>query len=230
MSEADPQSEHPLADSRTAGSQRSCRSAALYNSLVERSGVGIAALDAHCRVQSANRALLTLLDRGTAEVQDVEFTDLLQLDSGSRLQFNFNQLRMGRTGRFTECVKVKRPDGTVQGDLTAIRLRAPARVVDPLIVLLQADPATADDAQGGARPRLLSEVDAKILEGVAAGASTIQLATQLFLSSKGIEYHVSTMLRRLKVPNRPALVSRAYTMGILSGGAWPPRVQREYVY
>lgn len=229
MLEAIRHTERPRTDIHRAPPNRPSRSAALYHSLYERSGVGIAALDGRCRIRRANGALLSLLDRGNAEVQDVEFTDLLHPDNRSKLQFNFNQLRAGRTGRFTEAVKVRRPGGALEGHLTAVRVHTASRASDSLMVLLQADTTGAEDPAGG-RTKLLSEVDAKILEGIAAGASTVQLASQLFLSSKGIEYHVSAMLRRLDVPNRPALVSRAYTMGILSSGTWPPRVQCDYVH
>ena len=229
MLEAIRHTERPRTDIHRAPPNRSSRSAALYHSLYERSGVGIAALDGRCRIRRANGALLSLLDRGPAEVQDVEFTDLLHPDNRSKLQFNFTQLCAGRTGRFTEPVKVKRLNGAVEGHLTAVRVRSASRAGDSLMVLLQAD-TTGAEAPAGARTKLLSETDAKILEGIAAGASTVQLASQLFLSSKGIEYHVSAMLRRLDVPNRPALVSRAYTMGILSSGTWPPRVQCDYVH
>lgn len=79
------------------------------------------------------------------------------------------------------------------------------------------------------RERLLSDLDARILEGIAQGMSTVQLASRLYLSRQGVEYHVSTMLRRLKAPNRAALVSRAYAAGVLALGAWPPRVLPEAI-
>jgi hypothetical protein len=44
-----------------------------------------------------------------------------------------------------------------------------------------------------------------------------------------VEYHVTTLLRRLKVTNRPALVSKGYSMGILGIGQWPPRVIPDYI-
>ena len=44
-----------------------------------------------------------------------------------------------------------------------------------------------------------------------------------------MEYHVSALLRRFKAPNRPALISRAYKLGILSAGVWPPRIRPEFV-
>ncbi|WP_329223480.1 LuxR C-terminal-related transcriptional regulator [Streptomyces sp. NBC_01485] len=74
-------------------------------------------------------------------------------------------------------------------------------------------------------PVALTEIPAHILEGLASGLSTQQLASRLGLSSRGVEYHISNMLRTLKAPNRSALVARAYTLGILSPEHWPPRVR-----
>lgn len=72
----------------------------------------------------------------------------------------------------------------------------------------------------------LSEVTARILEGLACGLSTQQLASRLCLSNRGIEYHISNMLRSFNAANRSALVARAYALGIISPLYWPPRVRR----
>lgn len=72
-------------------------------------------------------------------------------------------------------------------------------------------------------------MDAKILEGVASGASTVQLASTLFLSRGGVEYHVTSLLRRMKVKNRPALISKAYALGMFEMGSWPPQVVADHV-
>ncbi|CAM5653199.1 DNA-binding CsgD family transcriptional regulator OS=Streptomyces albaduncus OX=68172 GN=FHS32_002285 PE=4 SV=1 [Streptomyces griseoloalbus] len=37
------------------------------------------------------------------------------------------------------------------------------------------------------------------------------------------------MLRKLKAPNRAALVARAHSMGMLTVGQWPPRVLPEFI-
>lgn len=71
--------------------------------------------------------------------------------------------------------------------------------------------------------------DACILEGIASGASSVQLAASLFLSRQGVEYHIGRLLRRFRVPNRTALVGRAYSLGIFDSGSWPPKVRREFV-
>ncbi|MGH3376328.1 MAG: LuxR C-terminal-related transcriptional regulator [Actinoallomurus sp.] len=75
----------------------------------------------------------------------------------------------------------------------------------------------------------LTKMDAMVLEGVASGMSTVQLASHLFLSRGGVEYHVSTLMRSLKAANRSALVSKAYSAGLFSIGIWPPRVIPEFI-
>lgn len=79
------------------------------------------------------------------------------------------------------------------------------------------------------RRTLLSKTDAKVLEGVAVGDSTVRLANRLFLSRQGVDYHVGTLLRRFRCPNRPALVARAYAQGVLLPGSWPPSVTADCV-
>ncbi len=76
---------------------------------------------------------------------------------------------------------------------------------------------------------VLSALDAQVLEGVASGESTAQLASRLYLSRQGIEYRVGQMLRRFDAPNRPALVARAHALGMFAAGQWPPRVLPERV-
>lgn len=71
--------------------------------------------------------------------------------------------------------------------------------------------------------------DARILEGVAIGSSTLQPAGKLHLSRHRIEYHVSGMLRRFKAPNRSALVFKACSIGLFGIGTWPPNVLPKFV-
>ena len=75
----------------------------------------------------------------------------------------------------------------------------------------------------------LSSIQAKILEGVAAGFSSRRLSRELYLSSKTIDYHVRVMSDKLQAPNRVALVSRAFVLEILRADSWPPRVACETV-
>jgi len=74
---------------------------------------------------------------------------------------------------------------------------------------------------------ILSPLQARILEGVAAGFSSGRLSRELYFSAKTIDYHVRVMSDKLQAPNRVALVSRAFVLEILQTDSWPPRVARE---
>jgi DNA-binding CsgD family transcriptional regulator len=90
------------------------------------------------------------------------------------------------------------------------------------------NPAGEYNGEVGSRT-MLTHLDAQILEGIAAGTATPELAKKLHLSRPGVEYHVSTMLRRFRVPNRAALISKAYSIGVFRTGCWPPTVVPDYI-
>ena len=73
----------------------------------------------------------------------------------------------------------------------------------------------------------LTEMEARILEKLAVGERTADIARHVYLSRQGVEFHVSKMLQRMRVPNRTALVAKAYSMGIFSVPSWPPKVGAE---
>ncbi|MEU6153223.1 LuxR C-terminal-related transcriptional regulator [Actinosynnema sp. NPDC047251] len=75
----------------------------------------------------------------------------------------------------------------------------------------------------------LSSLQAKILEGVAAGFSSGRLSRELYFSAKTIDYHVRVMSDKLLVPNRVSLVSKAFVLELLRTDSWPPRVAWETV-
>ncbi len=74
-----------------------------------------------------------------------------------------------------------------------------------------------------------SSLQAKILEGVAAGFSSGRLSRELYFSAKTIDYHIRVMSDKLQAPNRVALISRAFVFEVLRTDSWPPRVTFESV-
>lgn len=112
------------------------------------------------------------------------------------------------------------------------RFRGPAtRSDDDAHGIDAAGPAVPDSAARPPRRKVpaLNVRDAGVLEGLASGSSSVQLAASLFLSRQGVEYYVGRLLRKFRVPNRTALVGRAYSMGIFDSGSWPPKVRPEFV-
>lgn len=100
---------------------------------------------------------------------------------------------------------------------------------ETIIVMVAPEPVNQPEATGTRTKKMLTKMDSRILEGVAAGVSTAKLAIMVDLSRGGVEYHVTSLLRKLSAPNRTSLVSKAYAEGILEAGTWPPKVAAEFV-
>lgn len=69
----------------------------------------------------------------------------------------------------------------------------------------------------------LTEREVSVLCLIAAGHSNAEIAKSLHISGHTVDRHVTEMLRRSDVPNRAALVARAYSLGVLRTADWPPR-------
>ncbi|MCS0603413.1 PAS and helix-turn-helix domain-containing protein [Streptomyces sp. LP11] len=69
----------------------------------------------------------------------------------------------------------------------------------------------------------LTAAQVRILTLLAAGRSNADIGKVLHLSRQTVDYHLSRLRDLLGAATRPALVARAYVLGILSPQAWPPR-------
>lgn len=183
----------------------------------------MAVLDTELNVLEANTELLRLFDRPARIVLGQSLAVLLHPSVQEQVVSRFGQLVMGRREHLeTRAVLLQGTNSAFSGLVTAVAVDSGLGDVSSIVVLVIPDePATT--AVGDAKTTL-TELDARILEGVAAGIATTQLASQLYLSKQGVEYHVSIMLRRFSVPNRAALVAKAYSTGMFSIGTWPPKL------
>lgn len=202
----------------------------IFRSFFDRSGMCVAQLDHVAVIVDANVDFYRQFGRTAAEVSGRPFADLLHPSVREKVGQQLSRLVTGERSRFSERLVGIRPGGMAfTGELTALAVHGDAGTVEGTVLLVRPE----RDDRGGhlatGRKKLLTETDARILEGVAAGVSTVQLASHLYLSRGGVEYHVTTLLRKLKVKNRPALVSKAYSMGIFGIGSWPPQVLPDFV-
>jgi DNA-binding CsgD family transcriptional regulator len=190
----------------------------------------MAKLDSSMRLIEANSDFSRQFGRLPAELDGSRFCDLLHQDARAKVSQQFTHLLAQRRPRFTEpAVPFHLKDSTIfSGELTGFAIREDGDRIDSLMALVCPAGGSKNGRPSASRKLLLTDLDARILEGVAAGVSTVRLASNLYLSRGGIEYHVDILLRRLKVNNRPALVSKAYSMGLLRQG-WPPRVNPDYL-
>jgi DNA-binding CsgD family transcriptional regulator len=196
----------------------------------------VAHLDRDMRVWGASDDFLSRLGISSGDVWRRHFGDFLHPSVRSVVLGQLGRLAEGTrrrvTTQFLGTEQFMGTDATptwLSGRMTGILIQDGAGGTRSIVALVHPDRPQAPPARPGQRKKLLSELDAKVLEGVAAGCSTVQMATKLFLSRQGVEYHVGAMLRRFKCSNRSALVAKAFAQGVLTVGQWPPRVVSDYV-
>lgn len=189
-------------------------------------------VDSRLRVSAANKPFTDLFLADSPESAGRPFPLFFHKAAQPYLREHFAQLLAGTQPQFS----VPLPMVTAQGEVVDCLVSCTAMSVSVHLSCTECI-ATAsirlDTPFGLPTPLLpappaLAEVPSHVLEGLAAGLSTQQLASRLGLSSHGVEYHVSSMLRKLKAPNRSALVARAYALGILVPNCWPPQVRPQY--
>jgi PAS domain S-box-containing protein len=202
----------------------------VLRSFFDRSGMCMAQLDSSIRLIEANTDFSRQFGCLPAELGGRRFCDLLHQDAQAKVSQQFTCLLARQRPRFTEpVISFHQKDSTVfSGELTGFAVCGDGGRIDSLMALIWPQGGNRNGRPPASRKLLMTDLDARILEGVAAGVSTVRLASNLYLSRGGIEYHVNVLLRRLKVNNRPALVSKAYSIGLLCQG-WPPRVHPDYL-
>jgi DNA-binding CsgD family transcriptional regulator len=191
----------------------------------------MASLDSGLTIEAANADFFRSFARSSTEICGRSIYDVLHPSARNILPKHFTQLSNGHGSRFVEQVVAMRGnDHVFSAELTGIAVRGEGDDISGVVVLVSPDDEASKAREKPSQPKaMLTPLDARILEGVATGASTVQLAARLYLSRQGVEYHVGLMLRRFKAPNRAALVSRAYSMGVLTVGNWPPRAVPDFV-
>ncbi|GGZ39665.1 LuxR C-terminal-related transcriptional regulator [Streptomyces poonensis] len=191
----------------------------------------MASLDDTLTIQQANHEFFRQFNGSSEDICGRNFRDVVHPSVQQPLVRQFSELLEGRHQRFVTPVLAlgHGEESAFTVPLTAVAVRGGPPDSTAILVMMP----TAGDGEEtrvvAKREKILSAMDARILEGIAAGVATVPLAASLYLSRQGVEYHVTCLLRKLKVPNRTALVSRAYSMGALKAGAWPPEVVEDFV-
>jgi DNA-binding CsgD family transcriptional regulator len=79
------------------------------------------------------------------------------------------------------------------------------------------------DGQAWTEPDL-SPAEGRILELVALGLSSREIAGRMSVTRQAVTWHIGNLFTKLRADNRASLVARAYTAGLIASG-WPPRVE-----
>lgn len=185
---------------------------------VEVADMPLAALSAGLRLGSGNAAFFRLLGRRPADGLGESFPELVTRGP-DHLRDRLNRVAEGWEQRFRGSVTGLGSSGSDRLTIVAGRMRAPGTAI--LLTML---PETAPPAARAEQLGSVTDIEAKILQGIASGLSSLEMADKYYLSRQGIDYHVARLQRKFKARNRVELVSRAFATGLLDSTAWPPRV------
>jgi DNA-binding CsgD family transcriptional regulator len=194
-------------------------------SLFDEAGLGLAVLDLGSKIKEANDAFCRYFGHNRCDLLERELTSMLHPRCRARVLAELTPLASGHTLVMRRSVPLWTGETDFIGELTGIAVESGGQRwrMREIVILVKPD-VSRNSPVSVAAHKVLTELDAQILEGVAAGKSTINLAAKLHMSRQGIEYHITAMLRRFNVSNRTALTSKAYMMGLLSVNSWPPSV------
>ncbi|MFI0977371.1 PAS domain-containing protein [Streptomyces sp. NPDC021093] len=187
--------------------------------LRDHSGLPCALLSANGRVIEASSAAAELFHLSPPDLVGRRAHTLLAPEPGlDRLHRRWNGLISRRTRRVetsATLVDARGRQRRAQLHLTtvghsAVRARHVWAVVTQQSLAHEAHPP-------------LTAAQIRILSLLAEGSSNGDIATSLKLSRQTVDYHLSRLRDLLGAATRPALVARAYVLGILAPRAWPPR-------
>ncbi|WP_162794208.1 helix-turn-helix transcriptional regulator [Streptomyces paludis] len=213
-----------------ATAKRYLEGSEIFQSMFEQAGLCMAMLDGALCLREANTDFLTQFDRKPQDSYGRPFLALLHPTVRRFIDGELASLRTGERDRVhTQIIAVRRDGALLFGDLIAVSVVKSSGEFDSILVLVSHTSRVGKAQAIVQRGMLLTPMDAKILEGVAAGLSTTKLAVALHMSRGGVEYRVTSLMRKFKALNRTELVSKAYSMSLLGTESWPPAVHPAYV-
>ncbi|MFH8590878.1 helix-turn-helix transcriptional regulator [Streptomyces rimosus] len=190
--------------------------------LLYRIPVPIAVCTAYGEVLIANPAMAAEWGAAPGQLRGRNLLDLFRPRSQAQIDRVIDAVRLGRRSRYP--VEVRWRAGTDgaerEGELTVDPVGDPSVSPPALLALLSVHddtPPAAAAARDAASP-----VETRILALAASGATTAAIGSQLGLTVDGVNYHLTRLARRWRVQGRTALVAKAYVLGVLAAGAWPP--------
>ncbi|WP_030372630.1 helix-turn-helix transcriptional regulator [Streptomyces rimosus] len=190
--------------------------------LLYRIPVPIAVCTAYGEVLIANPAMAAEWGAAPGQLRGRNLLDLFRPRSQAQIDRVIDAVRLGRRSRYP--VEVRWRAGTDgaerEGELTVDPVGDPSVSPPALLALLSVHddtPPAAAAARDAASP-----VETRILALAASGATTAAIGSQLGLTVDGVNYHLTRLARRWRVQGRTALVAKAYVLGVLAAGVWPP--------
>ncbi len=129
-------------------------------------------------------------------------------------------LRLRHRSRYEVSVRWEASGGGERyGELTADPVSDSAKDTPALLVMLRVlGGRDAPERQ----PVSVAPARAGVLALLAGGATTAQVAKETGLTVDGVNHHLRRLSARWGAADRTELVARAYALGVLTSGVWPP--------
>lgn len=203
-----------------------------YRAIFDGAAICIILLDAEARIVDANAASKQITGRSRSELLG-RFVGAITTpkDTEAHLPL-WRELISGARSRYDQPMTLRHADGTLcPAHLTMTLIRDDAGHPTGALGLATPYPAEQPPARSGRVRGVMTAPETAVLERLAAGESLAEIADDLGLTRRGVDYRVSQLRRKLRadgpggVPaTATALVARAYALGIMHPSAWPPRV------
>ncbi|GAA2452897.1 PAS domain-containing protein [Streptomyces glaucus] len=193
--------------------------------LFDRVTVPVAVCDVHGAVLLANPAMAAECGTTPGRLRGRDVLELFRPREATQVERIAEALRLRHRSRYQVAVRWAAPGGGQRyGELTADPVSDTVEDTPALLVMLRVLGGREPGGRGpaGRAPARVAPVEARILALLAGGATTARAARETGLTADGVTYHLRRLSARWGAANRTELVARAYALGVLAPGVWPP--------
>ncbi|WP_425347989.1 PAS domain-containing protein [Streptomyces durhamensis] len=188
--------------------------------LFDRVSVPVAVCDVHGRVVLANPSMAAECGTAPGRLRGRGVLELFRPQEATQVERIAQALRLRHRSRYQVSVRWRAPGGAERfGELTADPVSDTVDETPALLVMLR---VRGECGPAEPEPARVTSVEGRVLALLAGGATTTGAARELGLSKDGVTYHLRRLSARWNASNRTELVARAYALGVLAPGVWPP--------
>ncbi|MFH9085009.1 PAS domain-containing protein [Streptomyces sp. NPDC017673] len=188
--------------------------------LFDRVAVPVAVCDVYGQVVLANPAMAAECGTTPGRLRGRHVLELFRPQQAGQVERIAEALRLRHRSRYQVSVCWRAPGGAERhGELTADPVSDSVEETPALLVMLR---VLGERPAPEPEPVRVTDTERRVLALLAGGATTARAARELGLTRDGVTYHLRRLSARWNATNRTELVARAYAMGVLATGVWPP--------
>lgn len=190
--------------------------------LFDRIPIPVAVCDVYGSVVLANPAMATEWGTTPGSLRGRDVLELFRPQEATQVERIAQALRLRHRSRYPVSVRWEAADGALRhGELTADPISDDPDATPSLLVLVRVLGDSPAPAEPPPTPPA-SPTEARVLALLAGGATTARAARETGLTVDGVNYHLRRLSARWAATGRTELVARAYALGVLTPGVWPP--------